>query len=80
MLKTMSIPIPHLEAIKSRAKYFDLHRQYARAYGMNDRQAYEKLENDLNRFNLPNIYTSIESFYSERCRLTARFMRVNTKS
>lgn len=78
-MKTINIPLSHLNAVRSQEGYFNLHRDYRHAYGLNDKEAYQKLENDLQYYNLPERYSSEQSFYYSRHRFTANLIRVNTK-
>jgi hypothetical protein len=70
------IPEKILNAALRKEDYFSLHREYTRVYDLPDNKAWEKLEQDLTFYNLPNRYNSDNSFYANRSNL----IRVNTKT
>lgn len=78
-MRFIQIPIEHLDASRDVRAYFALHRRYCHVYGLNDRDAYEKLENDLKYYSLRGRYSSERSFYSYRFRYISSLVRVNTR-
>lgn len=73
----VTIPEKILKAALSKEHYFAVHREYVRVYDLPDNKAWEKLEQDLTFYNLPNRYNSDRTFYSARF---TSLVRVNTKS
>lgn len=58
------IPVKFLDAIDpyNRTAYFDLHLEYMQRFDCNQKQAWQYLEEDLQRLRLPHRYQTYSSF------------------